>query len=148
VYGIVAPADVDSLIAEISAGLEAIQDPETGERVIERVFRADEIYSGPCVVDAPDLIVGYRPNYRASWDTVLGGFPRAHVLDNRDAWSGDHCIAPQFVPGVLLSSRRLSLQSGSLEDLAPTILHAFGVAIPPGMTGQTLVETMTVPNLQ
>jgi hypothetical protein len=84
---------------------------------------------------APDLLIGYNRNYRASWETILGGFPRQLVLDNTDVWSGDHCIDPQFVPGVLLSSRKLDSAAPRLEDLAPTILKAFNAPIPETMTG-------------
>jgi predicted AlkP superfamily phosphohydrolase/phosphomutase len=136
--GCVEPADAESLEQELVLKLKQVRDPETGDQVITNVFRASEIYSGPHVTLAPDLIVGYNRNYRASWDTILGGFPRELVLDNRDAWSGDHCIDPQFVPGVLLSSRRLESQTPRLEDLAPTILTAFHASVPASMTGTTL----------
>src|SRR5262249_8634285 len=100
----------------------------------------NDIYSGPHVDLAPDLIVGYNRYYRASWDTILGGFPRQQILDNNDPWSGDHCIDPQFVPGVLLSSRPLSTTGPRLEDLAPTILSAFGAPPAAGMTGNVLSD--------
>ncbi len=139
VHGTVAAADADRLIRELSARLEAVRDPETDEPVIERVFDVREVYTGPFAETGPDLIVGYRPNYRASWDTVLGGFPRQHLLDNRDPWSGDHCVAPAFVPGVLMSSRPLAAQGAKLEDIAPTILRGFGAPIPKEMTGTPLI---------
>ena len=47
------------------------------------------------------LIVGFKPGYRYSWD----GGPL--VTDNTDAWIGDHCIDPQFVPGLLISNRKI-----------------------------------------
>ena len=138
-HGLVKDEQVDRLASELTKRLQTVQDPETGTPVIKRVFRASEIYSGPHAGDGPDLIVGYHENYRASWDTILGGFPRQHVLDNTDAWSGDHCIDPSLVPGVLLSSRPLRHNSPQLEDLAPTILKAFGASIPEEMTGTALI---------
>lgn len=136
--GCVDPERVPELTAELKERLEAIRDPETGEAVIANVFRSEDIYHGPQAVNAPDLIVGYQRGYRASWDTILGGFPRQQILDNLDPWSGDHCIDPSLVPGVLLSSRALDAASPRLEDLAPTILAAMGAAIPVEMTGQPL----------
>lgn len=137
--GTVGNEEADSLAAELTQRLETIRDSESGAQVIDHVARATEVYSGAYSAEGPDLIVGYRPNYRASWDTVLGGFPRQHLLDNLDAWSGDHCVAPSFVPGVLLSSRRLSTDRPRLEDLAPTILNGFGGIAPAEMTGHVLV---------
>ena len=137
-FGPVSPAQVEPLLSELISRLKEIKDPQNGNPVIANVFRASEIYSGPHVAEAPDLIVGYHRNYRASWDTILGGFPREQILDNADAWSGDHCVDPAFVPGVLLCSRPLSAANPSLEDLAPTILTAFGVPVPEAMTGKNL----------
>lgn len=138
VEGTVRADQAERLAAELTTRLEKVRDEETGTPVIKRVFRATEIYSGPHAGDGPDLIVGYHENYRASWDTILGGFPRKHILDNTEPWSGDHCIDPTFVPGVLLSSRPLRSPSPRLEDLAPTILKAFEVPAPDEMTGQAL----------
>ena len=131
-------SEADDLAGELAKRLKDIRDPETGEPIIANVLRASAAYSGPHTADAPDLIVGYHRHYRASWDTILGGFPRQHVLDNTEAWSGDHCVDPQFVPGVLLSSRPLPPGTPRLEDLAPTILEAFQTPIPETMTGRSL----------
>jgi predicted AlkP superfamily phosphohydrolase/phosphomutase len=138
VEGCVDHAEAASLEKELIEKLPAVRDPDTGEQVIKNVFRAKDIYTGPHVDLAPDLIVGYNRYYRASWDTILGGFPRQHVLDNTDPWSGDHCIDPQFVPGVLLSSRPIATEQPRLEDLAPTILSAFETPVPETMTGTVL----------
>ena len=140
-FGRVDDAEAVRLERELITKLPLIRDPDTGDQVITNVFRAADIYSGPHVGLAPDLLVGYNRHYRASWDTILGGFPRQLILDNTDAWSGDHCIDPQFVPGVLLSSRPLAADAPRLEDLAPTILTAFGASIPGTMTGKTLVTS-------
>ncbi len=137
--GLVRPEEVDALASELIAKLQAVKDPDNGHPVISNVFKSSEIYSGPHAEDAPDLIVGYHRNYRASWDTILGGFPREHVLDNTDAWSGDHCVDPAFVPGVLLSSRPISGKIPRIEDLAPTILGAFQIEVPKEMTGRNLL---------
>jgi predicted AlkP superfamily phosphohydrolase/phosphomutase len=141
VHGMVTEAQADRLIPELIDRLQGITDPQTGSKVIAHVYRASEVYAGPHAATSPDLIVGYERNYRASWETILGGFPREHICDNMNAWSGDHCIDPMLVPGVLLSSRELPPGSPRLEDLAPTILAAFGAQIPESMTGTSLLSS-------
>lgn len=138
-FGMVTETQAERLTRELISRLEAVTDPQTGGKVIAKVHRASEVYSGDHTGDCPDLIIGYERNYRASWETILGGFPREHVSDNMNAWSGDHCIDPSFVPGVLLSNRKLPAGKPKLEDLAPTILTAFGAAVPPSMTGRPLL---------
>ncbi|MCA9075658.1 MAG: alkaline phosphatase family protein [Planctomycetaceae bacterium] len=131
--------EADALMDELIDKLTQVRDPDNGAQVIANVYRATEIYDGPHMEDAPDLIVAYADYYRASWDTVLGSFPKQHILDNTDAWSGDHCVDPSIVPGVLLSNRPIQLDDPELADLAPTILSGFGVHVPSAMTGRNLL---------
>lgn len=135
--GIVKPGEeAEALRRELIEKLTALRDPETGDPIIAGVYRPEDIYSGPYVGEAPDLIIGYNANYRASWKTVLGSYPYAVVEDNLDPWSGDHCMDPQFIPGTLLSNVALDIEKPALKDLAPTILTAAGVPVPPECTGR------------
>lgn len=119
--GIVTSDQIAPLKAEIATKLERLHDGDA--KVIDRVFDADKIYSGPHVGDSPDLVVGYAPPYRASWQTTLGGAPKTLVEDNLEPWSGDHCIDPAEVPGVLFTSFPLDKPVSSIADLAPVIMH-------------------------
>jgi len=112
----------DAVLSEISEKLKAYRDPDTGAPVVTSV-RAPHGRSAY----APDLIAGYAPGYRGSWDAALGGIARAIVEDNQDEWIGDHCIDPQFVPGVLLVNRKSGLANPALQDLPAWILAQFGV---------------------
>ncbi len=87
---------------------------------------------------APDLIIGYAPGYRASWETALGEASPEIVEPNTDAWIGDHCIAAEAVPGILVTNRKLSLSDPRLKDLTVTILKEFGVPAPPEMKGRPI----------
>ncbi len=112
---------------------------------ITRVDKASEVYRGPYVSEAPDLLIGYNRGYRSGWGTVLGGFPEAEFEDNLDPWSGDHCMDFTLVPGILLSNRRVTAEMPALTDVAPTILAEFGIAEPPEMAGRALFATPPPP---
>ena len=138
-YGTVMPGvEAEQLLDEIIRKLLSVTDPETGRPVMTRVDRATEVYTGPYVTEAPDLLVGYNRGYRAGWGTILGKFPRAVLEDNRNEWSGDHCMDFRLVPGVLLSNRKLRAAAPALTDLAPTILAEFGIEKTPEMVGQSV----------
>lgn len=138
--GIVRLGDREALLNEISEKLLAVRDPANGKPVIAQVDRSDQVYSGPYASTAPDLIVGYQRGYRASWATVLGNITEEVLTDNSSAWSADHCIAADEVPGVIFSNRPIRRENPSLIDIAPTILAEFGVDVPPTMTGGRLFE--------
>ncbi len=138
--GIVAPGrDYDALCAEIAARLRVWRDPETGEMLVQRVYRRDELYRGGAMADAGDVVIGFRAGYRTSSQTAVGRIPAETISPNRKAWSADHCsVDPSLVPGVLFCSRPLDLSSPSLLDLAPTILDVLSVPVPPEMEGHSL----------
>ena len=135
--GIVRPEESAALVEEISAGLLALRD-EDGHSPISHVYRTASLYSGPYVEAAPDLIVGYADGYRVSWESAVGRVTGSILEDNPKAWSGDHCVDPVLVPGVLFSNLRLAAKDPGIEDVAPTVLDLFGVARPGWMDGHAL----------
>ena len=107
--------------------------------MIRGVYRSDQIYQGNATALAPDLIIGYRRGYRASWATIAWATSTEEVLlDNDLAWSADHCADALEVPGVLFSNRPIRGKSPSLVDLAPSILAEFGLPAPPQMVGKNV----------
>lgn len=137
--GIVQPGiEREALLEEISKKLLALRDPETGKQVISKIYKAEEVYTGPYVKSAPDLILGYNRGYRASWETVLGKFPKALLRDNHEKWSGDHLMEADLVPGILLTNKKVKANNPALYDLAPTILAEFGIPKQDGMIGRGL----------
>jgi predicted AlkP superfamily phosphohydrolase/phosphomutase len=127
--GIVPAAQREALRAEIEAKLLAAIDPSTGQRAITAIGRPEAAAShGVEHPDrAPDLIVGYAKGTRGSNESALGEVPAEVMLDNREAWSGDHCMDPAAVPGVLFVSRPLPRAVTTLRELTGAILAEFGV---------------------
>jgi len=85
---------------------------------VQDVFDGAMLYPGNAYGDAPDLVIGYAPGFRASWQTTLGAVPISTIDDNDKKWSGDHCITPKAVPGVLFTSFRTDATPESLRDVA------------------------------
>lgn len=136
--GIVGPEPAEALKRELISKLTGLCDTATGEVAITNVYAASELYNGPYAGAAPDLIVGYARGYRASWDAAVGKAGGAVFTDNQKAWSGDHCVDPVHVPGVLFANRALRTNDPGIEDMAPTALDLFGVPRPAWMEGVSL----------
>jgi predicted AlkP superfamily phosphohydrolase/phosphomutase len=135
--GIIGPGDeADALKEELRSKLDGLIDPSSGRPSITGVFDSDAMYAGPYVDNAPDLIVGYGAGFRASWDSVMGKVTSQIFEDNLKAWSGDHCIDPRLVPGVLFSNRKIAAEKPAIVDVAPTILKLFGVELPAHLDGK------------
>jgi predicted AlkP superfamily phosphohydrolase/phosphomutase len=126
--GIVDPGARDTLVHEISGKLLATIDPRTGAPAVTRTFRREEVYTLAGNEDiAPDIIVGYAKGTRASDESALGGVQPEVIVDNRGSWTGDHCMDPETVPGILLTSRALRRPAPHLRDLGPAILAELGI---------------------
>jgi predicted AlkP superfamily phosphohydrolase/phosphomutase len=121
--GIVRSGQAEALKAELSERLTQFEDAGTG--VVKSLAVATEIYQGSEVGAAPDLVVGYAQGYRASWQTSLGGVPTALIEDNNKNWSGDHCVDPDLVPGVLFTSFPLDTDVSSIRALPGLIAETF-----------------------
>lgn len=128
-----------ALRQEISRKLTGLVDPETGQNAIRSVVETESAFAGPYTFDAPDLLVGYNAGYRTSWDGATGRVTPAQFEDNTRHWSGDHCVDPALVPGVLFSDRKIRRDDPGLTDIAPTVLKALGVEQPTYMKGRPLI---------
>ena len=135
--GIVTAQEMPAVTNRIIEGLTGLRDPETGAMVVRRVDKATDMYTGPYVENAPDLIVKYADGYRVAWETANGCTAGELLPANTRPWSGDHGVDPDLVPGVLMCNRQVDThgQAPHIMDLAPTILRFFGIAPPPYMDG-------------
>ncbi|MCI0704520.1 MAG: alkaline phosphatase family protein [Planctomycetia bacterium] len=137
--GIVDPEiEAEKLRAEIAEKLATLVDPANGTHAFRRIYQAQKAYRGPYTDQAPDLIVGYESGYRVSWDAAVGRTSTAVFHDNMKAWSGDHCVDPSVVPGILFCNHAIHGENPRLLDRAPTVLGVFGVPAPDYMDGRVL----------
>jgi predicted AlkP superfamily phosphohydrolase/phosphomutase len=138
----------------IQSGMRKMVDSAQDRPAVSSVSRREEIYSGPYIGDAPDLLVNFCPGYRVSWQSAVGGFANSLIEDNMRKWSGDHIVDPESVPGILFMNQkthpvapkpratRMGHSNGDVPniiDLAPTILNYLGVPVPKIMEGTSLL---------
>ena len=142
--GIVEPGKEEKAVKEeIIAKLNGLKDEERGAVGINEVFDTKKIYDGPYSENAPDLIIGYDNGYRISWDCATGMVAGEVFEDNVKAWSGDHCVDPRLVPGVLFSNYPVDSEEPTLLDIAPSALKMFGLTPPKYMEGSSLFTEAT-----
>ncbi|MBI3892123.1 MAG: alkaline phosphatase family protein, partial [Candidatus Wallbacteria bacterium] len=138
--GVVEPgARAEALEGELAQRLVWVRHPGNGQHAIRSVTLGRLAYRGPCLDDAPDLVVNFSPGFRVSWQSALGGIDEPIVAENKRAWSADHCsVAPEAVPGVVMGNLPLDTARASIMDVAPTILTLQGVPVPNEMEGRSL----------
>lgn len=138
--GAVQPEEYEGLREEIIEKALEIRDPHSGESVVERAYRREELYSGPYLERMPDIIlVPRRYEYMAFGHADFGSH---RLVEPVFGLSGHH--RPN---GVLILWGKDVKQGETIEgariiDLAPTILYLMGVPIPRDMDGQLLTEAL------
>jgi predicted AlkP superfamily phosphohydrolase/phosphomutase len=138
--GCVDPADVPRMMDKIEARLKELKNPETGEPLVEKVLRREDLYEGPLRGMGPDMTVVLKDwNYRT---IGLHEFTTHKTICPSFGPTGDHRmegmivgVGPAFEPGA-------SPDGASLLDIAPTVLHLLGVPVPEDMDGRVLSELL------
>ena len=131
-----AESEAGDLKRELIAGLEGLDDD--GRPAVRKVWDSERHFHGPYRKEAPDLLFGYNAGYRASWSGARGRIGDRVFEDNTRHWSGDHCVDPAQVPGVLFCNRPIDRQDPHLLDVPVSILRLFGVEPPAYMQGEDL----------
>ncbi|HTG17372.1 MAG TPA: alkaline phosphatase family protein [Blastocatellia bacterium] len=138
--GKVSPADYRGVCDRIARDLSEWTDA-VGTRVVQRVARRDEVYSGPFTERASDLYVYWNP-------AASLGDPPDEVRARGFWWSGDH--RPEGVlivkgPGI---RRGVKLDEATVYDLVPTLMCGAKLPVPAGLDGRAIDELFTEEFLQ
>ena len=136
--GIVMEADAERILSALEQALLAWVNPLSGERVVKRVYRKEEVYSDRALERAPELVFlpedGYSP-------MGLSEFLSNKIISHPVAHSGWHRMEGLFL-GRGESLKRGSAKDLRLLDLYPTICEWFGIPIPADIDGQVSKELL------
>jgi len=137
--GPVKPAAASHLSEAIIDQAQYLLLPGTDRPLILDIRKSEDIYHGPHVERFPDLIVTIDPDH--SVVPTLG--PTLITPIPQLLRTGDHRPEGIFLAhGPNMESGQLS-ETPHLIDIAPTILHLAGAAIPPSMDGRVLTEAFS-----
>jgi predicted AlkP superfamily phosphohydrolase/phosphomutase len=110
-----------------------LRDAGTGEPVIERVYRKEELYAGEYLFCAPDLVIVFKPGYAPSPKSTHIEFDDATFTTPAAGMAVMAGVHPSALRGFLLASAPVLLRGvvaperAPLTAVTPTLLHAAGV---------------------
>jgi predicted AlkP superfamily phosphohydrolase/phosphomutase len=137
-HGIVTPVEYETVRETIIERLRKLTDPETGEPIIARVFRTEELYWGERADCAPDLLPITRDMRYKPLGTV--SFTSHRLVEPTFGNSGDHRMEGVLFlcsSGVRPGHR---LSNVYIVDLTPTILYLLEQPVPANLDGTVLTE--------
>lgn len=135
--GIVDPGkDHQDLIDDIEQRIRHLTDPDTGEKVVDRVYRRHELYSGSYEQFGPDLNVIMKDLAYLN----RTGFQNGQIFYPPHQ-GGDHRLQGTFIAsGPHIKDNGDELSQLSIVDIAPTILHLYHQPVDADMDGRVLTE--------
>jgi len=141
--GIVKPGqEYENLRIEIRNKLYTFIDPVDRLPIVDKIFFREEIFNGPSMDNAPDIIflmrgLTYTSRLYYEWNNLPGEI----VSDTK---GDDYC--GHRLEGVLIASGSDIIHQYTekpiewLGDIAPTVLHLLGCSVPKWMDGKILSE--------
>ncbi|MBS3812345.1 alkaline phosphatase family protein, partial [Candidatus Bipolaricaulota bacterium] len=136
--GAVSDADYDRIREEIMLKLSDLEVPNTGKKLAEWVKPKEDLYSGPYIYDAPDILFNPLEGDKCAGSIVGYG---AILFFNSTVFSKKIHPGHHRRDGILMAygkgveSRH---QDASLMDVAPTLLNLNSYPVPEQMDGQVI----------
>lgn len=141
--------EAEEVFRQIIEGLEELREPETGERVVEKVYRKHELYRGEYVDFAPDLIVQWknyeydcRQRFGTEETAVFGDVLTLSDLQEAQNMSAVHRLHGTFMLRGSRVPQAHRIEGAQIIDLAPTILYLLGQPVPKSMDGRVLTDAL------
>ena len=154
--GTVAPgAEYEAVRDRLIERLEAWVHPATGERIVERAFRREDVYCGPQLAEAPDIVVKWATLQNYSYAFKLSAKSpdlawirqvdpnRPENMEFFTGKSGHHRDDGIFLAQGKFIRPGSQVEGAKIIDLAPTILHLLDVPIPSDMDGRIIKSMFT-----
>jgi predicted AlkP superfamily phosphohydrolase/phosphomutase len=132
----------DRLIEELGE----LRAPATGNKLVRRTYRREELMAGPFLDEAPDLLIDWADHTFAFASVKAGPGPVFSTLGlSEDSWhrTGDHD------PRGILLVRGEGIEPGrelpacNIMDVLPTAMYAAGEPVPEGLDGRVLEEAFS-----
>jgi predicted AlkP superfamily phosphohydrolase/phosphomutase len=137
--GWVEPGDeYEAVVDEVVRLLDRLRDPDTRESPLAAVHRREDLFDGPYTENGPDIVLvpaeGYM-GFKDFKDDIFEDVGRGwHDRSSEHERQG---ILIMRGPGI---GRETELPETHLADIAPTVLHLCGVAVPRYMEGRVIEE--------
>jgi len=137
-YGIVKPGkELEETRDLIIKSLEELQHPETSEKMVSRIYKREDIYSGPYANNAPDIIFFLKGG------EYIADVQPMNYLFEKLSWktgTGTHRLEGIFIGYGKDMKNGTRIEGARIIDLVPTILSLMSIPIPDDMDGTVLRE--------
>jgi len=127
-------SEYEEIRKKIKRSLEEIRQP-SGESLVTGIWDREEIYQGPMVGFAPDVVFSVK-NYAIVPRPLLGATELLRGAENTP--NGFHRM-----DGIVIiwgeGVKSSKIEGAKMVDIAPTIMQLMNLPVPPSMEGKSLI---------
>jgi predicted AlkP superfamily phosphohydrolase/phosphomutase len=122
---------------DVFVKLERLVNPNNNKPLVKKIYHREELYIGPHLTDAPDIIVEFSSNYK------FGYFPFRNklIIKHKDPIrTGEHRREGVFIAsGPQIASGNIKSEM-HIDDVTSSLLYSMGVPIPKSYDGKIVKE--------
>ncbi len=126
----VRPEEYEDVREKLIRDLEELRDPQTNERVISQVFKREDVFPGPAMDDAPDLLLVLRDFGFVSIKNI------EPVVEQRNEIAGTHHPEGVFFAYGKGIKQGRTHEPMNITDVGATLLYSLGLTVPPDFDGR------------
>jgi len=144
-HGIVNPgAEYDELIEKIISVLDGLK--HNGSKVVDRVYRREEIYRGPYTDASPDLVFTMHQDYDVPITKFRNNLKKKEIFEKDEFkinnHTGSHIFDGSYVFKGPNMNKKGKFGDVGIESIAPTAIYLLGLPVPSDMDGRVIEEAI------
>lgn len=141
--GIVQPgSEYERLRQEIVDQVLRFVDPETGEHLVEQAYTREQLYNGPYIERAPDIVLALKEDFTGGTRLQLPLVSNVNPETLKKV-NGEHRMQGILLAyGPMIKNNHI-IQGARLVDMAPTLLYSLGLPVIQDMDGAVLKDLFT-----
>jgi predicted AlkP superfamily phosphohydrolase/phosphomutase len=138
----VKPQEYETFRQKLIHDLESLKDPDTGERIIQAIYKREDVYSGVAMKEAPDLTLVLRDYGFVSIRNILP------VVEPRETPAGTHHPDGVFLAGGCGVKSGFKGELQNIVDVTATMIYSLGLPVPKDQEGSVAETFFTEDYLQ
>ncbi len=139
-HGIVKRNEYEDVMEELIKEIRKIKDPDTGEYIVEDALPRDQIFHGPYVNEAPDILTFFKDKYASIGYILDLNSDELFIVNDKPDLELE--LGIERYAGIFIASgmdyRKTDVTNAWIGDVTPTLLYSYGVPKDTNMDGKVL----------